>query len=67
MEFDEKFVISDIRHIQRLNKWSNEEVGSFEVFVEDFNKIEEIGNEVYHETNSLLDSQTIKERYFSIL
>ena len=65
-EFDEKFVIADIRHIQRLNKWSKNEIGSFEVFVEEFSQIDQIGNEVYNEVGSFLDSQTIKERYFSI-
>ncbi len=65
-EFDEKFVIADIRHIQRLNKWTEDEIGSFEVFVEDFNQINDTGNQVYNEINSFLDSQTIKERYFSI-
>ena len=66
LEFDEKFVIADIRHIQRLNKWTADEIGSFEVFVEDFDQIDAIGNQVYQETNSLLDSQTINERYYSI-
>jgi lipoprotein-releasing system permease protein len=66
LEFDEKFVIADIRHIQRLNKWTDDEIGSFEVFVEDFDQIDTIGNQVYQEINSFLDSQTIKERYFSI-
>ena len=65
-EFDEKFVIADIRHIQRLNKWSENEIGSYEVFVEEFLQIDQIGNEVYNEVGSFLDSQTIKERYFSI-
>ncbi len=65
-EFDEKFVIADIRHIQRLNKWSENEIGSYEVFVEGFSQIDQIGNEVYNEVGSFLDSQTIKERYFSI-
>ena len=66
LEFDEKFVIADIRHIQRLNKWNEDEIGSFEVFVEDFGQIDTIGNQVYQETNSFLDSQTINERYYSI-
>lgn len=66
LDFDEKFAIADIRHIQRLNKWTEDEIGTFEVFVEDFNKIDDIGNQVYQEINSFLDSQTINERYYSI-
>ena len=66
LDFDDKFVIADIRHIQLLNKWTEDEVGSFELFVEDFDEIQAIGNEVYHETSSLLDSQTIHDKYYSI-
>ncbi len=65
-EFDELYVIADIRHIQRINKWKNDEVGSFEVFVDNFDKLDEKGNEVYENTGSLLDSQTISQKYYSI-
>lgn len=65
-EFDESFVIADIRHIQRINKWKDDEVGSFELFIEDFSKITEKGNEVYAATLSTLDSQTIVNKYFYI-
>ncbi|PHS64795.1 MAG: transmembrane permease [Flavobacterium sp.] len=65
-EFDDKFVIADIRHIQKLNKWTKDEIGSFEIFINDFKKIDEIGNSVYEETGSFLDSQTVKDKYYSI-
>jgi len=65
-EFDDKFVIADIRHIQKLNKWTEDEVGSFEVFVDDFNEIDLKGNEVYNNIDSLLDTQTVKDKYYSI-
>ncbi len=65
-EFDASYVIGDIRHIQRMNKWREDQIGSFEVFVSDFSKIEEIGQAVYQETASTLDSQTIVEKYYYI-
>ncbi len=65
-QFDEQFVISDIRHIQRLNKWDDDQIGAFEVFVDDFDKIIPIGNAVYQETGSTLDTQTIRDKYSSI-
>jgi lipoprotein-releasing system permease protein len=34
-DFDEKIIIGDIRMIQRLNDWSEEQVGSYEVFIND--------------------------------
>jgi len=65
-EFDESYLIADIRHIQRLNRWEADQIGSFELFVNDFSRIQEIGNKVYYETGSTLDTQTVRDKYFAI-
>ena len=65
-QFDEQYLISDIRHIQRLNKWEDDQIGSFEVFVEDFDAIDEIGAQVYRTIGSDLDAVTIRQKYASI-
>jgi lipoprotein-releasing system permease protein len=65
-EFDSTYIIGDIRHIQRINKWESDQVGAFEVFVDDFNAIQEKGQEVYEKTGSTLDTQTIVEKYYYI-
>lgn len=65
-EFDELYMLADIRHIQRINKWDEDEIGNFEVFITDFNQIDEKGQEVYENTGSFLDSQTINQKYYSI-
>jgi lipoprotein-releasing system permease protein len=65
-EFDASYIIGDIRHLQRINKWSPDQVGAFEVFVDDFNTITEKGQEVYEQTGSSLDTQTIVEKYYYI-
>ena len=65
-EFDATYVIGDIRHLQRINKWSPTQVGAFEVFVSDFNAIQSKGTEVYQQTSSTLNTQTIVEKYVYI-
>lgn len=62
-EFDAAYIFTDIRQIQRINQWKPDEVGSFEVFIDDFDKIEEVGAKVYGQTVSHLDSQTIIQKY----
>lgn len=62
-EFDATYIIGDIRHIQRMNKWKPDEVGAFEVFVNDFDNIETIGEKVYEQTTSTQDTRTIVEKY----
>lgn len=65
-EFDANYMFVDLRHIQRMNKWKEDQVGNFEVFVNDFDKVEEKGAEIYSKTLSTLDSQTISDRYYYI-
>ena len=65
-EFDATYILGDIRHVQRINKWKSDQVGSFEVFINDFSQIEEKGKEIYEETSSTLDSKTIVEKYYYI-
>jgi lipoprotein-releasing system permease protein len=65
-EFDANYVIGDIRHVQRINKWKSDQIGAFEVFVDDFTEIESKGQQIYQETSSTLDSQTIVEKFYYI-
>jgi lipoprotein-releasing system permease protein len=62
-DFDATYVIGDIRHIQRINKWSPDQIGAFEVFVNDFGSIKQVGNQIYDQTPSSLDTKTIIEKY----
>ena len=45
-EFDQVFVFCDIGHIKRLNGWQEDQVSGFEVFINDFDKLEEKYGEV---------------------
>ncbi len=71
-EFDATYIIGDIRHLQRINKWKPDEVGAFEVFVSDFTKISEVGDDVYNNTfnaadaSQSLDTVTIVEKFYYI-
>jgi len=62
-EFDATYILGDIRHIQRINKWSPNQIGAFEIFVDHFDQIQSVGEEVYQQTPSNLDSKTIIEKY----
>jgi len=62
-EFDATYILGDIRHMQRINKWTSDQVGAFEVFVDDFDNIQTVGEQVYQQTGSTLDSKTIIEKF----
>ena len=48
-EYDKRFALVDLRQIQRLHGWSNNEVSGFEVFVEDIDDAEIINEYLYAE------------------
>ena len=62
-KFDANVLLIDIRHIQRMNKWKNGEVGNFEVFIDDFGTIEEKTKEVYDAISSNLDTQNVTNKF----
>jgi lipoprotein-releasing system permease protein len=65
-EFDRDIVFVDLRHIQRMNRWQTDEVGNFEVFLDDFDQIDQKAAEIYDNTRSDLDSQSITRKYYRI-
>jgi len=65
-ELDKTYVIGDINHVQRLNRWNKDQIGNFEVFITNYNDLERIGKEVYAQTPSTLDAMTVKQKYATI-
>ena len=65
-ELDANYILVDLRHIQRMNKWEANEVGHFEVFLENFDELQEKTEEIYNKTGSRLDAQNLGNKYFRI-
>ncbi len=63
LQFDKLMLIGDIREIQHLNKWDQNQVGGFEVVLDDFDKIDEVGALVSDSISPMLESLTIKDNY----
>lgn len=60
-EFDKLYVIGDIYHIRKLNKWKDNQVGGFEVLIGNYKQIDEMGELVYRQIGYNLNSKTIKQ------
>lgn len=69
-EFDNLFVMGDIRQVQRLNDWKSDEISGFELLIDDFSHIDEIEQQVrrvvinYTDDNlNILRTENITRKY----
>ncbi len=65
-DFDENFVLGDLRHLQRINNWKNNEIGAYEVFTTDLKSSLSVGSSIYRNLPSDLDVIEIKRQYSTI-
>lgn len=62
-EIDESTIIGNLKHIQKMNKWSEDQVGNFELFVSNINEIPNITQNLYNDLPFNLDCISIFNKY----
>jgi lipoprotein-releasing system permease protein len=65
-DIDENLAYTNLRQIQRLNRWKADEIGGYEVFIKDFSKLRTTAEELYLGLPSELNSSALSDRYSSI-
>ena len=68
LDFDKTYMLGDIRHIQRLNRWEKDQIGTFEIFLEDYDDLNEIAPEIYRSKAITpdLNVETVESKFVSI-
>jgi len=61
-DFDDLIVMVDIRHIQKLNGWKTNQVGGFEILIDNFDRLEETTDKIHKKIPLDLKAQSIKEK-----
>jgi lipoprotein-releasing system permease protein len=62
-EFDKITVFGDIRQIRKLNGWGSGETGGYELYIRDFEKIDEAGKSIYQTIPYDMNARTVKELF----
>ena len=66
LEFDKSIMIGDLYEVQRLNKWKADQVGGFEIILDDFNQIKEKTKAIHKEIPPTLSATSIVNTYPAI-
>lgn len=49
-EYDKQFILTDIKQIQQLNNWTENQASGIEVLVTDYNKLDDTADRIYYRT-----------------
>lgn len=62
-ELDKMFVLGDIGHVQKLNNWDSSQVSGFEITLQNFDDIDNVGQQIYNYVDASLEVKSIKRLY----
>jgi lipoprotein-releasing system permease protein len=62
-DYDKLYAIADIKMIQRLNNWNENEIGGYEIFISDYRRLDSVSNQIAYQLPSAWNSQTIRQVY----
>jgi lipoprotein-releasing system permease protein len=62
-EYDTKFALVDLRHVQKLNDWDSQQVSGVEVLTRDYHLIDQVGVQLHRQIDMNLKAETVKQIY----
>ena len=67
-EYDKTYAIGDLKLIRKLNNWTDDEIGGYEIFLKDYEQMYAVSEAIYEQENfpQLWDTKTIQEVYPNI-
>jgi lipoprotein-releasing system permease protein len=55
-EYDKRFAFVDLRHIQKLNEWEDNQISGYEIGVKDFGLMQQVNDEIYFLTSAKVEA-----------
>lgn len=63
-EYDKRFILTDIRHLQALNNWNSDQVGGYEIVLKDYDSMDQVTDDfqnfVFKNDAALSDEVLVK-------
>ncbi|MFL5727919.1 MAG: ABC transporter permease [Cytophagaceae bacterium] len=65
-ELDDQVIIGDLRLNQNLNNWSDTLVGGYEIYIDNFARLDEVSQKVFEEMDYDMQLEKINDKYLQI-
>lgn len=67
-DYDKTFALSDLKLIRRLNGWQEDEIGGYEVFLKDYQQMDDVSYAIYDQAHfpEFWETKTVREIYPNI-
>lgn len=65
-EYDKLYAIGDLTLVQRLNGWAADEIGGYEIFLNDYHSMDKVNDEIFESLPGEWGSRTIRDLYPNI-
>ncbi|WP_268122174.1 ABC transporter permease [Roseivirga pacifica] len=65
-DFDEQIVIGDIKVVRTLNGWEDNEVGGYEVFINDLDKLEEADDSILQRLSVNQTTERVDQKFVQV-
>ena len=65
-DYDKLIAVCDLKLIQRLNNWKDDQIGGYEVFIRDYRKMDMVSSVIFNQLPAAWGSRTIQEIYPNI-
>lgn len=65
-EIDQTIIIGDLRLVQQINGWSQDEIGGYELILKDFNQLESTAGEVFDLMDYNLQIERVTDLYLQL-
>ena len=65
-EFDNSIIVGDLKEVQRINRWKDDEVGGFEILIDNFDELKEKGDEINMNISPTLQANTLLQTFWQL-
>lgn len=65
-EFDKNFILGDLALVQKMNDWNNQTAGHYEIFLNNFDKLNETAKQVFDEIEQDMQVMKVTEMFPAI-